>query len=46
MRQQEDPSIVVPDDERVEDAGLNYEDAATPVLLAKTVRRKRAMTTA
>lgn len=43
MRQQEDPSIVVPDDERVEDAGLNYEDA--PVQ-AKTARRKRAMATA
>lgn len=45
MKQQDDPSIVVPDDERVEDAGLNYEEAAASVP-TKTVRRKRAMATA
>jgi hypothetical protein len=45
MKQQDDPSIVVPDDERVEDAGLNYEEAAAPVR-TKNVRRKRAMATA
>ena len=27
MKKQDDPSIIVPDDERVEDAGLNYEEA-------------------
>lgn len=45
MKQQDDPSIVVPDDERVEDAGLNYEEAAAPVP-TKNARRKRAMATA
>jgi hypothetical protein len=44
MKQQDDPSIVVPEDERVEDAGLTYEEAA-PVL-TKTTRRKGAMATA
>ena len=44
MKQQDHPSIVVPDEERVEDAGLNYEEAA-PVLM-KTPLRKRAMATA
>ena len=31
MKQQDDPSIIVPDEERVEDAGLNYEEAPAPV---------------
>jgi hypothetical protein len=29
MKQQDDPSIIVPDEERVEDAGLNYEEVPT-----------------
>jgi hypothetical protein len=45
LKQQDDPCIVVPDDERVEDAGLNYEEAAAPVP-TKSARRKRAMATA
>jgi hypothetical protein len=45
MRQQQDPSIVVPDDERVEDAGLNYEAAPTTAV-SKTARRKTAMAVA
>ncbi len=44
MKQQDHSSIVVPDEERVEDAGLNYEEA-TPEL-TKTPRGKRAMVTA
>jgi hypothetical protein len=39
MKQQDDPSIIVPDEERVEDAGLNYEEAIAP----KSTRRKKAM---
>jgi hypothetical protein len=35
-----DRSIIVPDDERVEDAGLNYEETPAP---NKTARLKRAM---
>jgi hypothetical protein len=31
MKQQYHPSIIVPDEERVEDAGLNYEETAAPV---------------
>jgi hypothetical protein len=27
MKKKDDPSIIVPDEERVEDAGLNYEEA-------------------
>jgi hypothetical protein len=42
MKQQDDPSIVVPDEERVEDAGLNYEDAPVHAV-SKTTRRKKAM---
>ncbi len=42
MKQQEDPSVIVPDDERVEDAGLNYEEAPPPAV-GKTVRQKKAM---
>ncbi len=42
MRKQEDPSIVVPDDERVEDAGLNYEEAPTPAV-SKTAHQKMVM---
>ena len=38
MKQLDDPSIIVPDEERVEDAGLNYEEAPAP---AK--RKKKAM---
>jgi len=45
MRKQDDPSIVVPDDERVEDAGLNYEEAPAPIS-TKTARAKRALVTA
>jgi len=44
MKRQDDPSIIVPDEERVEDAGLNYEEAPIPTA-AKVVpaRKKRAM---
>ena len=45
MKRQDDPSIIVPDDERVEDAGLNYEDAPLPVA-TKKARVKRALVTA
>jgi hypothetical protein len=45
ITQQDDPSIVVPDDERVEDAGLNYEEAEATAG-RKAVRRKRAMAVA
>jgi hypothetical protein len=45
MKQQDHPSVIVPDDERVEDAGLNYEESPVP-LTAKVTRRKRAMATA
>jgi hypothetical protein len=38
MKQQGDPSIIVPDDERVEDAGLNYEEAP-----AAAKRKKKAL---
>ena len=41
MRLQDDPAVIVPDEERVEDAGLNYEEAAPES--SKTTRRKRAM---
>ena len=43
MRRQDDPSIIVPDEERVEDAGLNYEDPSP--ISTKEARRKRAMAT-
>ena len=42
MKQQDHPSIVVPDEERVEDAGLNYEETPAPVV-SKTARTKKAM---
>lgn len=42
MKQQEDPSVIVPDDERVEDAGLNYDEAQAPTQ-SKNARRKKAM---
>jgi hypothetical protein len=42
MKQQDDPSIVVPDDERVEDAGLNYEEAPAPAV-SKNARKKKVM---
>ena len=42
MKQQDHPSIIVPDEERVEDAGLNYEEA--PVIVAsKPSRKKKAL---
>jgi hypothetical protein len=41
MKEQEAPSVIVPDEERVEDAGLNHEDAPAPA--SKAVRRKKAM---
>ncbi len=41
MKQQDDPSIVIPDDERVEDAGLNYEEPTEA--RTKSKRLKRAM---
>jgi hypothetical protein len=43
MKKKEDPSIVVPDEERVEDAGLNYEETPAP---SKPMKRKKAMATA
>jgi hypothetical protein len=45
MRKQDDPSIIVPDDERVEDAGLNY-DEPTVAAPGKPSRRKRELVTA
>ena len=45
MKHQEDQSIIVPDEERVEDAGLNFEEVPVPVS-TKIARRKRAMVTA
>jgi hypothetical protein len=44
MKQQDHPSIIVPDEERVEDAGLNYEEA--PVPAAGKARKKKAMAVA
>ena len=41
MKQQDHPSIVVPDEERVEDAGLNYEEPAA--VSTKTPRLKKTM---
>jgi hypothetical protein len=43
LKHQDDPSIIVPDEERVEDAGLNYEE---PQLTTPAARRQRAMATA
>lgn len=45
MKQQDHPSIIVPDEERVEDAGLNYDEAPVPSL-SKGIRKKRTMATA
>ena len=45
LKQRLHPSIIVPDEERVEDAGLNYEDNPIPVVV-KTPSRKRAMAVA
>lgn len=45
IKQQDHPSIIVPDDERVEDAGLNYEESPIAVSV-KIIHRKRAMATA
>lgn len=44
MKQQDDPSIIVPDEERVEDAGLNYEEAPAPA--PSKARKKKAMAVA
>jgi hypothetical protein len=41
MKRQDDPSVTVPDEERVEDAGLNYEEPAGPSG-NKTIRNKKA----
>jgi hypothetical protein len=44
MKRQDDPSVLVPDEERVEDAGLNYEEAPTPVnVKVNPPRKKKAM---
>ena len=45
MKHQDDQTIIVPDEERVEDAGLNYEEALVPVS-TKIARRRRAMVNA
>ena len=45
MKQQPHPSVVVPDEERVEDAGLNYEDNPIQTVV-KIPSRKRAMAVA
>src|ERR1017187_4084693 len=45
MKHQDDQTIIVPDEERVEDAGLNYEEAPVPVS-TKIARRRRTMVTA
>jgi hypothetical protein len=45
MKQQLHPSIIVPDEERVEDAGLNYEDNPIQTVV-KIPSRKRAMAVA
>jgi hypothetical protein len=42
IKRQDDPSIIVPDEERVEDAGLNYEEAPSSAP-TKTTFRKRAV---
>jgi hypothetical protein len=39
LKQQDDPSIVVPDDERVEDAGLSYEETGARVRTKKANRQ-------
>jgi hypothetical protein len=39
IKQQEDPTILVPDDERVEDAGLNYDELPAPALTKRTSKR-------
>jgi len=41
MKKKDDPSIVVPDEERVEDAGLNYEEAPS-----RQKQRQKVMATA
>ena len=41
MRKRDDPSIIVPDDERVEDAGLNCEEVRTSAP-NKATRKKKA----
>jgi hypothetical protein len=42
LKRQDDPSIVVPDDERVEDAGLNYEEGGA-LVPTKKVHRQTAV---
>jgi hypothetical protein len=39
IKQQEDPTILVPDDERVEDAGLNYDELPVPTLTRRKSKR-------
>jgi len=41
LKKQEDPTIIVPDDERVEDAGLNYGEA--PAAKTRAARPKKVM---
>jgi hypothetical protein len=41
MKRQDDPSIVVPDEERVEDAGLNCEEAPAPATVKVVQARKK-----
>lgn len=43
MKKMDEPSIIVPDEERVEDAGLNYEEDQAP---RKFKSRKKAIVTA
>ena len=45
IKQRDDSSIIVPDEERVEDAGLNYEEARASAP-SKTTRQKKAIATA
>ncbi len=43
IKKEDDHNIIVPDDERVEDAGLNYEEAPAP---SRSTHLKRAMAVA
>jgi hypothetical protein len=42
LKQHVDPSVIVPDEERVEDAGLNFEEAPAP---SQPTRRKKPLAT-
>src|ERR1035437_9688934 len=44
MKQQDHPSIVVPDEERVEDAGLHYEEPAATAAKGRSRRLKQKLT--